>query len=100
LLSPKPPTVTPNRLPSGIGLLTFEAASSDAVGDLRLGCAYELAGGHSSTVQHSRANASAPKNSRNPVIVLCLGSVNLVKPGVGETTRVLLRRGPRRWRAT
>jgi hypothetical protein len=70
LLSPKPPTVTPNRLPSGIGLPTFEAASSDAVGDLRLGCAYELAGGHSSTVQHSRANASAPKNSRNPVIVL------------------------------
>jgi hypothetical protein len=69
LLSLKAPTVTLNRLQSGIGLLTFEAASSGTVGDLRLGFAYELASGHTSAAEHSRGNTSAPPDSRNPVIL-------------------------------
>jgi uncharacterized protein involved in tellurium resistance len=61
--------VTLNRLQSGVGILTFEAATSDAVGDLSLGCAYELDGGHTSTVQRSGGNASAPKGAKSPIIV-------------------------------
>jgi hypothetical protein len=69
ILSPKSPTVVLTRLQTGIGVLTFEAATSDSVGDLRLGCAYQLRSGHSSTVQHAGGNPSAPKDSRLPMIV-------------------------------
>jgi hypothetical protein len=47
--------------------------------------------------------APTPRHPKTPAIPSSsygLGSVNLVKPGVGETTRVLLRRGRRRWPAT
>jgi uncharacterized protein involved in tellurium resistance len=63
------PMVTLNRLQSGIGALVFEALCSDAMGDLRLGCAYTLTSGHTSTVQHSGGRNTAPVNSRKPVIV-------------------------------
>jgi uncharacterized protein involved in tellurium resistance len=67
-LTPKAPTVTLNRLQSGIGVLSVEAACSDAVGDLRIGCAYELADGHTSTVQRAGGSSTAPKDSRRPII--------------------------------
>ncbi len=68
MLTAKAPTVTLNRLQSGIGVLTIEAACSAAVGDLRIGAAYELADGHSSTV--SRLDSpTAPRDSRRPVIL-------------------------------
>ncbi|TAM93156.1 MAG: hypothetical protein EPN43_01155 [Jatrophihabitans sp.] len=63
------PTVTLTRLQSAIGTLTVEAAVSSAVGDLRLGCAYELRDGLSSTVQLTDGNRFAPPRSRRPVIV-------------------------------
>ncbi|HEX8303946.1 MAG TPA: hypothetical protein VF612_03640 [Jatrophihabitans sp.] len=69
LLTPKAPTITLNRLQSGIGVLTIEAACSPAVGDLRIGAAYELADGHSSLVSRVGGIATAPRNSRRPVIV-------------------------------
>jgi uncharacterized protein involved in tellurium resistance len=69
LLTPKTPTVTLNRLQSGIGVLTVEAACSAAVGDLRIGAAYELADGHSSLVSRVGGPVTAPRNSRRPVIV-------------------------------
>jgi uncharacterized protein involved in tellurium resistance len=69
LLTPKAPTITLNRLQSGIGVLTIEAACSAAVGDLRIGAAYELADGHSSLVSRGGGLASAPRTSRRPVIV-------------------------------
>lgn len=62
-------TVTLTRLQSAIGTLLFEAAVSDAVGDLRIGCAYQLHSGESSTVQLSGGNRLAPPRSRRPVIV-------------------------------
>jgi hypothetical protein len=62
-------TVTLTRLQSAIGTLVFEAAVSDAVGDLRIGCAYQLRSGHSSTVQLTGGNRLAPAGSRRPVIV-------------------------------
>jgi len=68
LLSVKDPTVLLNRLQSGVGQLDIEAASSADVGDLRLGAAYQLRSGHTSTVQLSGGNRFAP-SSRRPVIV-------------------------------
>jgi uncharacterized protein involved in tellurium resistance len=60
--------VTLTRVQSGVGQLEIEAVCSPAVGDLRLGAAYQLAGGVSSTVQYAGGNRFAP-SSRRPVIV-------------------------------
>ena len=69
ITSPSAPTVTLTPLQSGIGTLTIEAAASDEVGDLRLGCAYELADGFELTVQMTQGNRFAPPHSKRPVIV-------------------------------
>jgi uncharacterized protein involved in tellurium resistance len=63
------PTVTLTRTQSGIGTLTIDAACSAEVGDLRLGCAYQLRSGQSSTVQAAGGNQFAPPRSRRPVLV-------------------------------
>jgi uncharacterized protein involved in tellurium resistance len=68
LLSVTAPTVTLTRLQSGIGHLEIEAISSAQVGDLRLGAAYQLADGTSSTVQYTDGNRFAP-SARRPVVV-------------------------------
>jgi hypothetical protein len=68
LLTPKAPTVTLTRLQSGVGVLGIEAACSPAVGDLRIGAAYQLADGHSSLVSRAGGIPTAPRNSRRPVI--------------------------------
>jgi uncharacterized protein involved in tellurium resistance len=60
--------VTLTRVQSGVGQLAIEAVCSAAVGDLRLGAAYQLADGTTSTVQHTDGNRFAP-SSRHPVIV-------------------------------
>ena len=69
ILSRESPTVTLTRTQSGIGTLTVEAACSAEVGDLRLGCAYQLSSGQSSTVQVTSGNRLAPPRSRRPVLV-------------------------------
>ncbi|MGH3626832.1 MAG: hypothetical protein ACRDRL_05235 [Sciscionella sp.] len=61
--------MTLTRLQTGIGTLSCEAVCSEEVGDLRLGCAYELAGGRSSTVAREQGRRFAPAGSRRPVIV-------------------------------
>jgi uncharacterized protein involved in tellurium resistance len=68
LLTVKTPTVTLTRVQSGVGSLEIEAVCSSAVGDLRLGAAYELADGTTSTVQYAGGSRFAP-SSRRPVIV-------------------------------
>src|SRR5207244_6449587 len=68
LLSVKEPTVTLSRVQSGVGQLEIEAVCSPDVGDLRLGAAYQLRGGASSTVQYVGGNRFAP-SSRRPAIV-------------------------------
>ncbi len=60
--------VTLTRLQSGVGALVFEALSAGTAGDLRLGCAYTLADGYSSIVQHSGGRNSGPPGARSPVI--------------------------------
>jgi hypothetical protein len=69
ILRPVDPTVTLTRMQSGIGRLRMEAACSGEVGDLRIGCAYELTSGVSGTVQMTQGNRLAPGNSRRPVVV-------------------------------
>jgi uncharacterized protein involved in tellurium resistance len=68
LLSVTAPTVTLTRVQSGIGQLEIEAVCSSTVGDLRLGAAYQLRDGTTSTVQYVDGNRFAP-SSRRPVIV-------------------------------
>jgi uncharacterized protein involved in tellurium resistance len=63
------PTLTLTRLQSGVGVLTIEAACAPTVGDLRLGCAYQLRSGVSSMVQAVSGVTSAPPGSARPVIV-------------------------------
>jgi uncharacterized protein involved in tellurium resistance len=68
LLDVRVPTVTLTRVQSGIGQLTIEAVCSPDIGDLRLGAAYQLRGGVSSTVQYAGGQRFAP-SSKRPVIV-------------------------------
>jgi uncharacterized protein involved in tellurium resistance len=61
--------VTLTRTQSAIGSLTFETAVSAEVGDVRLGCAYELRSGICSTVQTTGGERFAPPRSRRPILV-------------------------------
>jgi hypothetical protein len=69
VLTRKAPTVTLTRVQSGIGSLIVEAACSPAVGDLRLGAAYQLGAGQTSVVQRESNVTTAPPASRRPVIL-------------------------------
>ena len=60
--------ITLTRLQSGIGTLTVEAACSPEVGNLRLGCAFQLRSGESSTVQHTGGARSGPRDTPRPLI--------------------------------
>lgn len=68
LLSVTEPTVTLTRIQSGIGQLSIQAVCSPEVGDLRLGAAYELRDGGTSTVQVIGERRFGPSVSR-PVLV-------------------------------
>jgi len=61
--------VTLTRIQSGVGVLTIETARSDAVGDLRLGCAYQLRSGVSSVLHNVGEPTMAPPQSTRPVII-------------------------------
>jgi uncharacterized protein involved in tellurium resistance len=70
ILTPQSPTVTLTRVQSGVGTLLFEAAAAAGVGDLRLGCVYQLRSGRSSTVQHHAGRRFAPPGeTRRPILL-------------------------------
>jgi uncharacterized protein involved in tellurium resistance len=69
ILTDAEPTVTLTRLQSGIGSLVIDAACTAQVGDLRLGCAYQLTSGASSTVQLAGGIRFGPSDAKQPVIV-------------------------------
>ncbi len=73
ILTTREPTVTLNRVQSGVGALTVEAACSPAVGDIRIGALYQLTDGSSAIVQHATAFRTAPHGSRRPVLVTARG---------------------------
>jgi hypothetical protein len=62
------PVVTLTRLQSGIGTISFEAACSPAVGDLRLACAYRLTDGMTSLATNRDGLALGPARSVVPVL--------------------------------
>ena len=61
------PTLTLTRLQSGTGSLRVRLVASEAVGDILLGCAYELSDG-TSLVQRVRGPQTAPPDGHRPVI--------------------------------
>lgn len=69
ILRPVAPTVTLTRMQSGIGAVRIEAACSAEVGDLRIGCAYELVSGESGTVQLTQGNRFGPTGTKRPVLL-------------------------------
>ena len=68
ILTAKAPTITLTRVQSGVGALQIELACSAEVGDVRLGCAYQLRSSLSSVVQHASGVPTAPPGSRRPVL--------------------------------
>ncbi len=70
ILQSPAPTVALNRVQSGVGTLSFEAVVGPDAGDVRLGCAYQLRSGLSSTVQHLAGRRYAPPgHTRRPIVV-------------------------------
>ncbi|QHT57678.1 hypothetical protein GXP71_17415 [Cellulomonas sp. H30R-01] len=63
------PTLTLDRLQSGIGVLTVRAAVSEHIGDLRLAAAYRLATGESSVLDEARGLSVAPVGTSRYVVV-------------------------------
>ena len=62
--------MTLTRVQSGVGTLLFEAVIAPSVGDARLGCAYQLQSGRSSTVQYSSGRRAAPPGeTRRPIVL-------------------------------
>ena len=68
ILTLREPTVTLDRLQSGIGGLTVTAVCSPAVGDLVLGAVYQLADGTSGVLGAGTGITTAPPRSRRPVL--------------------------------
>jgi len=70
ILTARSPTVTLTRVQSGVGTLLFESVTAPSIGDVRLGCAYQLQSGRSSTVQHSAGRSTAPPGeTRRPIVL-------------------------------
>jgi uncharacterized protein involved in tellurium resistance len=73
ILTRQEPTVTLNRVQSGVGSLTVEAVCSPAVGDITLGALYQLTDGTSSVVHRATGLGSGPPRSRRPVLTASRG---------------------------
>ncbi len=68
LLTGPSPTVTLTRVQSGVGALIVQAACAETVGDVRIGCAYQLRDGTTSLVQRTSGLPTAPHAGGRPVI--------------------------------
>ncbi|TXR56484.1 hypothetical protein [Quadrisphaera setariae] len=68
LLTPREPTVTLDRLESGIGALTATAVCPPSAGDVVLGALYQLADGTSGAVGAAVGVPGGPARSRRPVL--------------------------------
>jgi uncharacterized protein involved in tellurium resistance len=85
ILTPHDPTVTLNRIQSGVGTLVVEAVCSPAVGDLRIGALYSLTDGTSSVVSRATGLPVAPPQSRRPVITGALGQYDRLTVDLRQT---------------
>lgn len=73
------PTLALDRLQSGVGALTFRAAVSEHVGDLRLAAAYRLTSGESSVLDHGRGLSTAPVRSNRPVVLAAREATDVLR---------------------
>ncbi|MCI4066024.1 hypothetical protein MRQ36_27130 [Micromonospora sp. R77] len=93
MLTSSAPALALTRLQSGIGTLIMQARCADDVGDLRLGCAYELRSGETSAVQRGDGTALAPRGSAHPVIVARSGRYDQISVDLrqcGEVERLIV----------
>lgn len=88
ILTTQAPVITLTRLQSGVGALSFQAAHSESVGDLRLGCAYQLVSGQSSVIQHAGGLSIAPAGSERPVIVASSDPVEAITIDLAQSREV------------
>lgn len=87
ILNVRSPTVTLTRVQSGVGTLTFEAVAATGVGDLRLGSAYQLRSGRSSTVQHQAGRRFAPPGeTRRPLLLAARGQFERISLDLRQVT--------------
>ena len=87
ILNVRSPTVTLTRVQSGVGALTFEAVAAPGVGDLRLGSAYQLRSGRSSTLQHHAGRRFAPPGeTRRPLLLAARGQFERISLDLRQVT--------------
>ncbi|QNG37203.1 hypothetical protein F1C76_11905 [Geodermatophilaceae bacterium NBWT11] len=79
ILTPREPTVTLDRVQSGVGALTITAICSPAVGDLVLGAVHQLADGSSGVVSRTVGIPTAPPRSRRPVLEAGRGEFDQIR---------------------
>jgi uncharacterized protein involved in tellurium resistance len=84
-LTPRSPTVTLDRLQSGVGALKLSLVKAPGAGDLSLGCAYQFTDGGQGVVQRLGGALSAPVAAPSPLLRLDAGPA-------AETLLVDLRR--------
>jgi len=88
MLTPQAPTVTLTRVQSGVGTLQFEAVAA-GVGDLRLGCVYQLRSGRSSTVQHNTGRRYAPPDeTRRPILLAARGEYERIEVDLRQVSEL------------
>lgn len=82
------PTLTLDRLQSGIGVLTVRAAVSEHIGDLRLAAAYRLTTGESSVLDEARGLAVAPPGTSRYVVVAARDSGDVLRVDLRQVRRL------------
>ncbi|SSC21912.1 Hypothetical protein KLENKIAIHU_488, partial [Klenkia terrae] len=90
ILTRREPTVTLDRVQSGVGALTVTAVCSPAVGDLVLGAVHQLGDGSSGVVSRTAGIPTAPPRSRRPVLEAGRGEFDQIRVDLRQTR--LLRR--------
>lgn len=82
------PTLTLDRLQSGIGVLTVRAAVSEHIGDLRLAAAYRLTTGESSVLDEARGLAVAPPGTSRYVVVAARDGGDVLRLDLRQVRRL------------
>lgn len=82
------PTLTLDRLQSGIGVLTVRAAVSEHIGDLRLAAAYRLTTGESSVLDEARGLTVAPVGTSRYVVVATRDNGDVLRLDLRQVRRL------------
>jgi uncharacterized protein involved in tellurium resistance len=88
ILRPPHPAATLTRIQSGVGVLVIEAVCPPTVGDLRLGCAYQLADGSTSIAQSPSSVATTSANSSGPIVTVGRGQYERLTIDLRQTRSI------------